>query len=146
MRFHYHLQKIVDLKTTQKTHAEWMLSKAVGVLREEESSLTMLYEQKTKLQEELQEQSLSTTISSMRTAQFYISRLDERIRNQQGQIQAAQSEVEHTKNVLQNKMQDEKVWSMTREKAKLMFHSQLLKKEQDELDEMATVRFVNTAL
>ncbi|ANE47540.1 hypothetical protein SY83_16035 [Paenibacillus swuensis] len=146
MRFHYPLQKIVDLKTTQKTQAEWILSHAVGILRDEESNLDQLYEQKSQLQYELQDKTTqSTTISSMMVTQTYINHLSNRIHEKNKQVEMAQTEVEQKKTILQSKMQDEKIWNITRDKAQMVFQTQVLKKEQDELDEIATVRFVNTA-
>lgn len=38
-------------------------------------------------------------------------------------------------------MLDEKVWMEAREKAKMHFQQEMLLREQNELDEMATVRF-----
>ena len=42
LSFRYSLQKIVDLKKNEKTQAEWILSHAMGVLQEEEHSLTFI--------------------------------------------------------------------------------------------------------
>ncbi|MGV2795025.1 flagellar export protein FliJ, partial [Clostridium perfringens] len=38
MRFRYVYQKVVDLKSNEKTQAEWMLSAAVGILQAEQYS------------------------------------------------------------------------------------------------------------
>ena len=38
-KFRYAYQKIADLKTSEKTQAEWLLSTAVGMLHTEEDSL-----------------------------------------------------------------------------------------------------------
>jgi flagellar FliJ protein len=146
MRFRYPLQKIVDLKTNQKTQAEWMLSKAVGKLKEEEDSLLELHQEKLRLEEELVKLSeQSVTISSMLINQQYINHINNQIQQQNKQILAAQNIVEHKKIELQTKMQDEKVWNMTRDKALSLFQAEFLKKEQDALDEMATVRYINSA-
>ncbi|MMZ70906.1 hypothetical protein D1872_340920 [compost metagenome] len=47
--------------------------------------------------------------------------------------------------VLTDKMLDEQVWLKAREKAKVRFQQELLLQEQNELDEMATVRFAMRA-
>ena len=45
-KFRYAYQKIVDLKTSEKTQAEWLLSTAVGKLHTEEDSLNRLYQER----------------------------------------------------------------------------------------------------
>lgn len=145
MQFRYPLQKIVDLKSNQKQQAEWILSKAVGKLLEEESSLERLTKDKQLLQEELNQQSLqSTTISSMMLTEQYIHHLNQQIVLKHNSVLNAQTVVQESKTVLQKKMQDEKVWKTTKDKAEWLFQAQFLKKEQEELDEIATVRFVNS--
>ena len=44
-KFRYAYQKIADLKTSEKTQAEWLLSSAVGKLHTEEDSLNRLYQE-----------------------------------------------------------------------------------------------------
>ncbi|MEC0268507.1 flagellar export protein FliJ, partial [Paenibacillus anseongense] len=39
MQFRYSFQQIVDLKNNERTQAEWILSEAMGQLRNEETNL-----------------------------------------------------------------------------------------------------------
>jgi hypothetical protein len=79
MRFRYSFQKIVDLKANEKTQAEWVLSGAVGRLREEEESLSTLYVEKNQIETQLSSASQMTTASELMVYQNYLDHLDNRI-------------------------------------------------------------------
>jgi flagellar FliJ protein len=142
MRFRYSFQKIVDLKTNEKTQAEWILSQAIVKLKEEESTLSDLEHSKTEMQEELHKVSGHlTTVSNLMLLQSFVEHIDQRIQAKHKDLQAAKSVVRIKQDDLNGKMLEEKVWSKAKERARQRFSSQMLKKEQDGLDEMVTNRF-----
>ncbi|WP_284639041.1 flagellar export protein FliJ [Paenibacillus silviterrae] len=142
MRFHYTFQKIVDLKTNEKTQAEWVLSEAMGRLRQEQSSLSELQQAKDKLSEELLRASESrTTISELKLMQGYLEHMDQCIHAKHQDVQKAQSQVQLKQEHLTDKMLEEKVWTKAKEQAFTRFTATMLKKEQEQMDEMATNRF-----
>lgn len=146
MKFHYAFQQIVDLKNTERTQAEWVLSDALGKLRSEQSTLSELESEKRRMQEELATSSEnSTTISQMLVMQHYVNHLNRQISLKTTDVKQAQRQVEQKQQVLTDKMLDEKVWSKAREKAFEAHTAQSLKKEQEELDELASVRFLRAA-
>lgn len=142
MRFRYAFQKIVDLKINEKTQAEWMLSEAIGKMRAEESSLAELEKAKHEMQEELHRSSSQvTTVSNLLMLQSYVNHIDGRIQRKHRDVQAAKTIVQLKQDDLTGKMLEEKVWTKAKERAFQHFSSEVLKKEQNQLDEMATNRF-----
>ena len=142
MRFRYSFQKIVDLKTNEKTQAEWILSDAIVKLKQEESKLHELEHAKAEMQEELHAAAgQRTTVSNLLLLQSFVEQIDQRIQAQHKDLQSAQSDVQIKQNDLTGKMLEEKVWTKAKERAFQRFSAQMLKKEQDNLDEMATNRF-----
>ncbi|MDR6552818.1 flagellar export protein FliJ [Paenibacillus qinlingensis] len=142
MSFRYSFQQIVDLKNNERTQAEWILSEAMGQLRNEESSLNGLVEQKENLHKEMiQATSHSVTISNMLMMQSYMNHVDNQIARKHQDVKQAKHIVSEKQEHLSVKMIDEKVWTKAREKAQNKFQIMIAKKEQDALDEMATNRF-----
>ncbi|KOP67637.1 flagellar export protein FliJ [Bacillus sp. FJAT-18019] len=146
MKFQYAFQKIVDLKSTEKTQAEWMLSSAIGHLQAEEKSLNELYEMRDQMYHAQQEAaSRCVPISEIRNIQVYAEHLEECIERKRDDIRLAHVNVTKKKKVLSDKMLDEKVWLKARDKSQEKFRHESLLREQNELDEMATVRFAINA-
>lgn len=96
MGYRYSYQKIVDLKTSEKTQAEWILASAIGQLREEESSLDTLQDYKDVMQQQLATASVKvTTVSELLLYQSYLTHIDQRIVMKQHEVTDAQKNVEH---------------------------------------------------
>ncbi|GIP52236.1 MULTISPECIES: flagellar export protein FliJ [Paenibacillus] len=146
MRFRYVYQKVVDLKTNEKTQAEWMLSAAVGILQSEQCSLEQLLEERSRTHSVIQnEMENKASMIKLQELQRYMDYLEDCINRKIGDVKRAEVNVDHKKTVLSGKMLDEKVWMKAKEKAKEKFQQEMLLREQNELDEMATVRFAMRA-
>ncbi|GAA0134148.1 hypothetical protein YSY43_09880 [Paenibacillus sp. YSY-4.3] len=146
MKFRYVYQKVVDLKSNQKTQAEWMLSAAVGHLQAEQRSLELLEEDKLRTFSAIQSaMENKASMIELQELQRYMDYLENCIESKQGDIRRAEVNVEKKKAVLNGKMLDEKVWLKAKEKAKHKFQHEMLLREQNELDEIATVRFAMKA-
>lgn len=146
MKFHYAFQKIVDLKNNEKTQAEWMLSSAIGKLQAEEKSLSDLFEMRDQMYDAQQEAAKRCApVAEIRNIQTYVEYLESCIVKKQDDIQIAHVNVDMKKEILNEKMLDEKVWLKARDKSKEKFRHESLLREQNELDEMATVRFAINA-
>ncbi|QWU14174.1 flagellar FliJ protein [Paenibacillus sophorae] len=142
MRFHYSFQKVVDLKGNEKTQAEWLLSNALGELQAQEKSLVELMEQRNEILLALQAAAeRRTPMAMIREMQDYVDYLDNCITRKQGEISQANQEVSRKQDNLNTKALDEKIWLKAREKALGIFKQNMNLREQNELDEMATVRF-----
>ncbi|MFD0587584.1 flagellar export protein FliJ [Paenibacillus sp. GCM10027627] len=141
--FHYSFQKVVDLKTSQKTQAEWHLSSAIGELAAEELTLQQLLETKGEWEEKLLGASAQAVpLSELQMIGQYVEYLQIRIESKMKDVAKAQKAVELSRSKLADKMKDEKVWLKAKDHALDRFRHALALKEQNELDEMATVRFI----
>lgn len=146
MKFRYAYQKVLDLKSNEKTQAEWMLSAAVGHLHSEQQSLNELYAEKKNTAIRIQaEMGNCSSIQSLNELQHYVDYIDLCIKAKLQDISRAEQVVENKKIVLNEKMLNEKVWLKAKEKAQGRFQHEMLLREQNELDEMATVRFAMRA-
>lgn len=146
MKFRYVYQKVVDLKSNEKTQAEWMLSAAVGQLQLEQHSLDQLFEEQSRTASVIQsEMENSAPMNKLQELQRYMESIEQAITRKISDVQRAEINVENKKMVLNGKMLDEKVWLKAKEKARDKFQHEMLLREQNELDEMATVRFAMRA-
>ncbi|WP_219836660.1 flagellar export protein FliJ [Paenibacillus sp. R14(2021)] len=145
-RFQYAFQKIVDLKVSEKSQAEWQLSVVVGKLMNEEQLLQKLHQERASWCERLQEASIqSVSLSEVMTMQAYIDHLDNSIICKLRDVRQAQAAVDESRSFLSERVMDEKVWQKTKENAFQRFRADMMVKEQHALDELATVRFMYSA-
>jgi len=141
--FRYSFQKIVDLKGSEKTQAEWQLSAAIGELTAEEKLLRELEQERYAWEQKLLHCSeQAVPLSELQSIQLYLDHLISRIANKSNDVQRAQRAVDRCRSQLAERMKDEKVWLKAKENAFERFRYALQIKEQNELDEMATVRFM----
>lgn len=141
MTYRYPLQKIVDLKGSQKSMAEWEYAASLGKLRSEEERLEDLLKERREVEQTLYETTMRPTpLTRLVTLQQYIDILDERILLQNEGVRSAETAVKKCQGLLADKMVDEKVWLNARDRALDRFRNERLAKEQNELDEIAIVR------
>lgn len=141
LRFRYPLQKIVDLKGSEKSMAEWEYAASLGRLRSEEEQLDQLRQERGAYERELTERSSKpTALAELHLLQDYISFLDDRIRQQRQGVRAAEEHVQQRQVFLTDKMVDEKVWQNARSKSLQKYRQEALIREQNELDEIALRR------
>jgi len=144
MRFRYPLQKIVDLKSSEKSMAEWAYAAALGQLRQEEEALGALLAEREAVEAQLlRTASVKVTLAELASVQHYLDVLTGRIQRQELRVDNAEAQVRVKRNGLVEKSVDEKVWLNTREIAHEAFKHDWLKKQQNELDEIAMVRFAS---
>lgn len=141
MKFRFPLQKIVDLKGNEKTQAEWLLSQALSKLRDEEQFLQELNDEISRQQERLSRSSENPiSIVDIQFIQAYIIHLKKQIEHKRVDVQNAQVNVQGKQSILMDRSVDEKVWIKAREKALNLFIATSLKKDQQDMDEMASTR------
>ena len=144
--FKYSFQKIVDLKTSEKTQAEWVLSSALSVLSAEEQSLEELHNTRLEWEKRQLEASQSgVPLGELQMIQQYLDHLLSLIEEKAEDVRKAQIKVDQCRNKLADRMKDEKVWLKAKDHALERFRYTNQLKEQNELDEMATVRFMMPA-
>ncbi|WP_028611037.1 flagellar export protein FliJ [Paenibacillus harenae] len=141
--FRYSFQRVVDLKSSEKTQAEWLLSSAIGVLTAEELSLEQLQAEKNEWEFKLLEASQSAiSLSELQVIQHYVEYLSSSISSKMTDVLHAQKAVEQSRVKLSDKVKDEKVWLKAKDHAFERFRYAMQLKEQNELDELASVRFM----
>jgi len=141
VRFHYAFQQIVDLKSGEKTQAEWKLSEAVQKLSEEEKNLHRLFtEREGLLKQTGAEASRCTTASRLMQLQTYLQHIDREIAGKRENVRIAERHVTERRLGLSQKTLEEKVWLKAKERAYHRYVSLMRKREQAELDEMASAR------
>lgn len=145
-KFWYAYDKIVGLKESEKRQAEWMLSDAIGKLQVEQMTLDELHRERKHWEEQLAALSQSAVpLGDLMAVQQYLDHLDSSIMSKVAEVRIATGVVEQSRNHLSVKMKDEKVWLQAKERAFNRFRHASMLREQNELDEMATVRFMIAA-
>jgi flagellar FliJ protein len=141
MRFKYPLQKVVNLKKTEKTNAEMLLARALGQLRLVEMNLTELEQEWDEVQTLLLQISQSPiSVSELITIQSYLEYLEQCIQRKQVEAQQAKVNVQNKQVFLTERSVDEKVWLKTKERAYQRYMTVMQRKEQYQLDEIALRR------
>ena len=142
MGFRYTLQKVVDLKRNEKSQAEWLLAEAIGALRREEAALRELREEMRRIQDEMQDRAKQQSpIADLQALHQYVAHLERAIASKERDVQSATRRVDECREGLGVKMREEKLWQKARERAYIGYMEEMRKKEQQELDELAGVRF-----
>lgn len=142
MRFRYRLQKIVDLKSSEKKQAEWILSDALARLKLEEQSLADLRSTRSDLEQMIHDASSSgTSAQELVMLEQYIQHIDLLIADKMKMVEQAQQQVEKKSEQLVEKMKDEKIWLKARERSLQAFRAAFLRQEQAIIDETAVARF-----
>ena len=145
-KYRYPYQKIVDLKSSEKTQAEWLLAAAIGRLEQEERTLARLQEELAAWHVRmLNEAEAGASLAELQMMQSYVEYLNAAIRKQQENVRHAFAEKERRREALADRMIDEKVWLKAKERSFHDFRLAQQRAEQNELDEIASVRFVFTA-
>lgn len=140
--FRYSFQKVVDLKASEKMQAEWILSTAIGALAAEELTLEQLRSEREAWEKRLHEASQSSvSLHELQTIQHYLDHLFSCIASKMTDVAQARKTVDQSRMKLADKMKDEKVWLKAKEHAREKFQYAMQLKDQNELDELASVRF-----
>lgn len=146
MNFKYVYQKVVDLRTNEKSQAEWILSAAVGELEAQKRSLEQLLADRVLTWSAIQQEvETKAEVAKLQQLQRHMDFLEKCIITKNNEVRYAEVNVETKQKQLNSKVLDEKVWLKAREKANASFQHELLLREQSDLDEMATVRFAMRA-
>lgn len=142
--FKYSFQKIVDLKESEKTHAEWLLSDAIGELNSEREQLRSLQQHQREWEQKLEHSvKEATPLAEVLAIDEYIEYFAQTIKSKMKDIERVERKVEQRRNDLADKMREEKVWHKAKENAFTKFRYSMQIKEQNELDEMASIRFMS---
>lgn len=143
MKFRYPLQKVVDLKSNQRTQAEWLLAEAIGVFNKRQTTFDQLQLQIRQTQQEMDQATQGASpISRIQMLQEHLNYLQLQLGEEQIRLQQAEKKMEQTQQKLTDKMRDEKVWTTSKDNAYSRFVAEQQKKEQQDIDELASARSI----
>lgn len=141
MKFKFALQKVLDVKTNEKKEAEAALAQAVGQLSNAERELSELMLAKYRVQQQLVDKASERgTMAEMIAGQQYVDHLEERIQSTKRKLLDAERRVNERRGQLTDRTVDEKVWLKSKEKALAIFRTEVQRREQYEMDELASMR------
>ncbi|MFC4775394.1 flagellar export protein FliJ [Paenibacillus sp. GCM10023252] len=141
--FRYSYQKIIDLKSSEKSQAEWVLSSALTRLQAEEMSLSELRMTRQEWEsKQLHSAQAGVSLSELQTVQHYLDYIDSCIEKKALDVRRAEGAVSLSRSGLSDKVKAEKVWLRAKDTAQQRFRYTAQLKEQNELDELATVRYL----
>lgn len=138
--FRYSFQKILDLKTNEKDRALQAFGESLNRLSRAEVTLQNLMRKKDEILLSLQYQK-ETNISTYLTYQEYLSKLDREIVQCMQKLELAKQDSERKQQMLRARTTDEKIWRNLREKAYESHREEMLRQEQIELDEAASLQY-----
>jgi flagellar FliJ protein len=145
-KFHYHLQKVLDLKEKETEQAKWAFGKSVQRKIEEETKLYQLTERREKMTLYLHEvQHQACSAAQLIDITRYRQAIDHAITVQQGTLYGCEQEVEQCKTRLTARMQESQLWQRLREKAEEQFSEQEKLREQKVLDEIGINRYLRSS-
>lgn len=146
-KFHFHLQKVLDLKEKETEQAKWAFGKSVQKKLEEETKLYQLTERREELTDFFHEMQHEQPCSAAKLIEVtrYRQAIDRAITNQQKTIYGCEQEMERCKSHLTNRMQESELWQRLRQKAEDGFNEDQKLREQKEMDEIGTVLFMRSS-
>jgi flagellar FliJ protein len=141
-KFHFHLQKVLDLKEKETEQAKWAFGKSVQRKIEEETKLFQLTERREKITLYLQQvQNRVCSAAELIDITRFRQAIDHAINVQQNTLYGCEQEMEKCKQRLTVRMQESQLWQRLREKAEEQFNAQEKLREQKELDEIGINRY-----
>jgi flagellar FliJ protein len=141
MIFRYSFQRVLDLKANEKKQAESVLSQAMGAMTSAEQELSELMLSKYRTQQHLADHAASKRpMAEMIAVQHYVDHLEERIQSAKRRLLVAEQRVNELRQQVTDRTVEEKVWLKAREKAHAVHRTEIERRAQYEMDEMAAVR------
>lgn len=145
-KFSFHLQKVLELKEKETEQAKWAFGKSVQRKLEEETKMYQLAERREEITvflHEMQHQPCSA--AQLNEITRYRQSIDRAMMTQQKTIHGCEQEMERCKSHLTNRMQESQVWQRLRQKAEDEFIGAVKLREQKELDEIGSSRYLRSS-
>lgn len=141
-KFNYSFQRILDIKEKEKETAQLQMAKAIQRQERTEIKLNQVF---TELEEEEQrlygKQQQGVSITELRFRENYVDYLRKKASVEKEALIVANKNVDIKQDLLQDKLKEEKIWSIHKEKKVLEFLDGLKKEEQIHLDELSSQRY-----
>ncbi|RKD24201.1 flagellar export protein FliJ [Ammoniphilus oxalaticus] len=141
MTFIFPLQKVLDVKEKEKQQAQQELGFSLKKQLDIEENMNALAQRRASLESRMLQVNQGFRACELLDQQRYLTFLDEKMDRLQNNLRQTVKEVEIKQTVLSEKSVDEKVWQNWKQELRERHQQAVRKQEQDELDEIATIRF-----
>lgn len=142
MSFQFRFEKIVTMKEKEKESAFHEMNVIKTIKETAEHQLLELLEKKDSYIRDYQNMMRSSLrVTDIQEREQYIHFLNKQIDRIRKKISEFTKEFNMKKNLLLAKNQEEKIWSTWREKSFEEYTARINKEEQNQLDEMAVLRY-----
>lgn len=142
MSFQFRFEKIVTMKEKEKESAFHEMNVFKKLKETAEHQLLDLVEKKESYVRDYQNlMRISISVTDIQEREQYIHFLNKQIEKIRGKVSELTQEFNLKSNLLLAKNQEEKIWSSWREKSLEEYTAKINREEQNQLDEMAVLRY-----
>lgn len=136
--YRFSMEKVLDWRSDQEDAAKRLVKDKEDKVRIEEDKLNRIRTESRRLRNE---NLFYKNVDELKRQNLYKDLLDDKIIKQRLALQTAEQELLMARNKLKEAHKDKKVMEKLEEKEYLRFNDTMKKKEQAQLDEIATLNF-----
>ncbi|WP_269082706.1 flagellar export protein FliJ [Guptibacillus hwajinpoensis] len=132
---------MLDVKENEKAQAQLEMAEVLKMQVDLERAIATLDQEIYSMRERLEQRQLDgLSITELLKAEEHISYLERQLQGQQNQLIQINTQLSSHQDALATKVKEEKTWQSIKETRKEEFHRDLQIIEQNELDDLNTVR------
>ncbi|MFK3961011.1 flagellar export protein FliJ [Pseudalkalibacillus hwajinpoensis] len=140
-RFQFPFQRILDVKENEKSQAQLEMAESLKVQVDLERSVSSLEQQIYAMRLRLEQRQLDgLSITDLLKEEEHIAYLERQLQQKKNELMQAENQVSEQKDTLASKVKEEKTWQSIKETRKEEFQRDMQILEQNELDDLTTVR------
>ena len=140
-RFQFPFQRILDVKENEKSQAQLEMAESLKVQVDLEHSLATLEQEVYSKRLRLEQRQLDgLSITDLLKEEEHIAYLERQLQQKKQQLNQIEEQLSEQKDTLASKVKEEKTWQSIKETRKEEFHRDMQILEQNELDDLTTVR------
>ncbi|WP_255436011.1 flagellar export protein FliJ [Pseudalkalibacillus hwajinpoensis] len=139
--FQFPFQRILDVKENEKAQAQLEMAEVLKVQVDLERAISSLEQEIYSMRGRLEQRQLDgLSITELLRGEEHIAYLERQIQEQKNQLKLINIQLSSQQDALAAKVKEEKTWQSIKETRKEEFHRDLQILEQNELDDLNTVR------
>ncbi|MGB8001460.1 MAG: flagellar FliJ family protein [Anaerobacillus sp.] len=140
-RFQFPFQRILDVKENEKSQDQLEMAESLKVQVDLEHSLATLEQEIYSKRLRLEQRQLDgLSITDLLKEEEHIAYLERLLQQKKQQLNQIEEQLSEQKDTLASKVKEEKTWQSIKETRKEEFHRDMQILEQNELDDLTTVR------
>lgn len=141
--YRFSMEKVLDWRSDQEDAAQRHVKEKETRVKQEDDKLNRILSESRRLKSETL---FNKNVNDMKRQYLYKDLLNDKIIKQRLVLQTAEQELVMARNQLKEAHKDKKVMQKLEEKEHARFKDEVKKKEQSQLDEIATLNFGRPAL